>query len=78
MQEIPGWVYSVPGWEEQAQGWSRLTRRKWLREERSPHHLQSILWSCPRLLGFMDSLFLGQDNQYSKEVPARAIIKARS
>lgn len=26
----------------------------------------------------MDSLFLGQDNQYSKEVPARALIKARS
>lgn len=48
VQEIPGWVYSVPGWEEQAQGRSRLTRRKWLREVLSPHHLQSILWSCPR------------------------------
>lgn len=26
---------------------------------------------------FVDSLFLGQDNQYSKEVPARAIIKGK-
>lgn len=73
--ETQGWVYSVPGWEEQALGWPGQSRRKWRREEPRLQHLWSILWSCPRVLGFTYTLFLEEDNLHSREVPARVLIK---